>query len=452
MVTVVRFAPSPTGYLHIGNTRTALINWLFAARDNGTFVLRLDDTDRKRSTEEYAEAIITDLDWLGINPHHIIRQSDRLESYEAAARKLRESGLLYPCYETHDELERQRKRRIARGLPPVYDRSALLINEKMQQTFEHEGRSPHWRFLLPNYKQDPALPERTEIHWNDVIRGPQTIDLASMSDPVLIRGDGSYLYTLPSVVDDMNMGISHVIRGDDHVTNSGAQIALFRALGANPPKFAHHNLLTTASGEGLSKRLGSLSLQGLRKDGYEPMAIASLATLIGTSNAVDALSCMESLLKRFDPTAITKSPAKFNVGELDNLNAKLIHHMAYETVCDRLKILNIDGGKLFWDAIRKNIDRVCEAKIWFDVIESATPHIEPENRDFLCQTRACLPPEPWDHNSWKLWIDALKAETGRKGRRLFMPLRQALTGHDHGPELDILLVLIGREKTLARLS
>lgn len=301
MTITVRFAPSPTGYIHIGNTRTALFNWLFALKNNGQLILRFDDTDVERSKTEYADAIATDIEWLGIKPARIEYQSKRFAVYDAAVEKLKTAGLLYPCYETAEELERKRKLRLARRLPPVYGRDALKLTAEDRAKLEAEGQPPHWRFLLPNFKDDPFMPVRTDVHWNDIVRGPETVDLASLSDPVLVREDGTYLYTLPSVVDDIDMGITHIIRGDDHVTNSGVQISIFEALGAKAPELGHHNLLTTISGEGLSKRTGALSVGSLRRDGYEPMAVASLAVLIGTSENVVAVSDMAALAEILIP-------------------------------------------------------------------------------------------------------------------------------------------------------
>ena len=298
MTVTVRFAPSPTGHLHIGNLRTALFNWLFAQRQGGRFVLRFDDTDKERSRTEFADQIAVDLAWIGLAPDRVIRQSERLALYDAAAARLKAAGLLYPCYETPDELDRKRTRLAARNLPPVYGREALRLTDDERQALEAEGRKPHWRFLLPNFADDPLRPQRTEIHWDDLVRGPQTVDLASLSDPVLIRGDGSYLYTLPSIVDDGDVGVTHVIRGDDHVTNTGVQIAIFQALGLTPPVFGHHNLLTTVSGEGLSKRSGALSLVSLREAGLEPMAVASLAVLVGLPGAIDAMPDLPALAER----------------------------------------------------------------------------------------------------------------------------------------------------------
>jgi glutamyl-tRNA synthetase len=455
MTTCVRFAPSPTGLIHIGNARTALFNWLFAQKNGGRFIQRFDDTDAARSREDYADAILEDLHWLGIRPDEVHYQSQRFAIYDAAAEKLKAAGLLYPCYETPDELERRRKIRLSRRLPPVYGREALKLTEQERQALEAEGRKPHWRFLLPNFTSDPFAPERREVHWDDVVRGPQVVDLASMSDPVLVREDGTYLYTLPSVADDIAMGITHVIRGDDHVTNTGAQIALFRALGAEPPAFGHHNLLTTASGEGLSKRSGALSISGLRESGIEPMAVASLAVLIGTSENVEPVVSLQELAARFDPAATSKSAARFDPDEVGVLNRALIHAMPFAEVEERLRAISIDGERAepFWNAVRGNLDRVADAGIWWRIIHKGPeqqPELSEDDRRFVAEAFDGLPPEPWDRNTWKLWTDELKSETGRKGKALFMPLRLAITGRASGPELADLLPLLGRAGIAAR--
>lgn len=452
MTVRVRFAPSPTGNIHLGNARPALINWLFALKHSGEFVLRYDDTDRERSKQEYADGIARDLDWLGIKPHIVERQSDRAEMHEAATKKLKQAGLLYPCYETPDQLDRQRKRLAARGKPPVYDRSALRLDDEQRKELEAEGLKPHWRFLLPNFADDPFAPERTEVTWEDEIRGSQTVDLASMSDPVLIRADGSWLYTLPSVVDDIDLGITHIIRGDDHVTNTGAQIAIFRALGAEPPAFGHHNLLTTESGEGLSKRLGSLSIHTLAQQGYEPMAVACLAVLTGTSGPVEPLVSMEELVARFDPSSITRSAAKFDPAELDSLNRRIVHQLSYADVAKRLDAMDVGGGEAFWDAVRDNLEKVSDAKALWNIVENADAIVADEDREFITQARECLPEGEFTSETWSQWLGEIKAVSDRKGKSLFMPLRKALTGMEHGPELDKLLPLIGRERTLVRLS
>lgn len=457
MTAIVRFAPSPTGHIHIGNVRTALFNWLFAQKAGGNFILRFDDTDVERSRLEYAEAIERDLAWLGVTPTRIERQSARVARYEEASETLKRAGLLYPCYETPEELDRRRKRHRARGLPPVYDRSALKLSDEERAAFEAEGRRPHWRFLLPNFDTDPFIPVKTDVRWDDLCRGSQSVDLASLSDPVLVRGDGSYLYTLPSILDDIDMGVSHVIRGEDHVANTGVQIAIFKALEATPPTFAHHNLLTTSSGEGLSKRSGALSVASLREAGYEPMTVVSLAVLIGTSEAVEPVADMAELAVRFDLSKVSRSPAAFDPADLDGLNAKLLHHTDYAHVRERLLASGFLGGEdrlcAFWQAVCGNISKFDEIADWWRVVEGPVmPVVDAEDADLIAAAHELLPEEPWDETTWKAWTNAVKDATGRKGRGLFMPLRKALTGLEHGPELARLLPLIGRRDSLARLS
>jgi glutamyl-tRNA synthetase len=439
--------------IHVGNARTALYNWLFAKPAGGTFILRFDDTDAERSRAEYADAIAADLNWLGIEPDRIERQSERFESYGAAAQKLKAAGLLYPCYETPDELERQRVRRRARGLPPVYDRRALKLGDTEKAELEAEGRQPHWRFLLPNHAGDPLAPRRTDVAWNDLFRGQQSIDLASMSDPVLIRAAGSYLYTLPSVVDDIAMGVTHVIRGDDHVTNTGAQIALFKALGAEPPTFGHHNLLQAASGEGLSKRDSALSVAALREAGLEATTVTAYAALIGTAEPVRPVHDLGSLAEIFRPDIVNKAATRFSPDDLRHLNARLLAELPHESVADRLQAAGIGGGEAFWLAVRGNLERLEDAKTWWRVVTGPIePVIESDDLDFLAAAASLLPPEPWDKETWRDWTNGLKAATGRKGRQLFMPLRLALTGVSSGPELGQLLPFLGRSNALARLS
>lgn len=455
MTITVRFAPSPTGYIHIGNTRIALFNWLFALKNNGQFILRFDDTDTIRSKTEYAEATIADLDWLGIKPVRIEYQSKRIANYDAAAARLKASGLLYPCYETAEELERKRKLRLARRLPPIYGRDALKLTDADRAKLEAEGRRPHWRFLLPNFKDDPFSIARTEVHWDDLVRARETVDLSSLSDPVLVREDGTYLYTFTSVVDDIDMEISHIIRGNDHITNSGVQISIIEALGAKVPELGHINLLTTASGEGISKRTGALSIGSLRSDGYEPMAVASLAVLIGTSENVTAVSSMDALAAIFDPAATSKSASKFDPADLDALNRSLIHAMPFADAKERLEALGIKGDRAedFWLAVRGNLSRVSDAASWWEIIKdgpASDEQLAEEDREFVGAAFDLLPPEPWNRDTWKQWTDAVKAQSGRKGKPLFMPLRVALTGLTSGPELADLLPLLGREGTLAR--
>lgn len=452
MTVTVRFAPSPTGHIHIGNSRPALFNWLFSRKEGGRFVLRFDDTDLERSKQEYADSIERDLRWLGIEPDVIERQSARVESYDEAARKLKEAGLLYPCYETPDELERRRSRQRALGRPPVYDRAGLKLTAEERAAFEAEGRKPHWRFVLPNHDGNPFETKRTDVTWNDLCRGEQSVDLASLSDPVLIRADGTYLYTLPSIVDDIDMGITHVIRGEDHVANTGVQIAIFQALGAAAPVFGHHNLLTTRDGEGLSKRKGALSIGSLRDAGLEPMSVASLAVLTGTSQAVEPVPNMHALVDKFDLSSVSRSSAKFDPEELKSLNARLVHELPFDAVKERLSALGIAGGAEFWETVRGNCQTVNDASDFWQVVTGPVEsRVEDEDREFVVKAREMLPDGEVTLETWGAWTSALKTETGRKGRGLFMPLRRVLTGMDHGPDMKALLPLIGRQNILDRL-
>jgi glutamyl-tRNA synthetase len=455
MTVTVRFAPSPTGNIHIGNARTALFNWLFRVRQKGRFILRFDDTDKERSKQEFADAIDSDLRWLGIVPDEIFYQSGRVGVHQEAAEKLQRAGLLYPCYETAEELERRRKILLTRRLPPVYGREALNLTAEQKSAYEAEGRKPHWRFLLPNHEGDPFVTRRTEVTWDDIVRGPQTVDLASISDPVLLREDGTFLYTLPSVADDISAGITHVIRGDDHITNTGAQIAIFEALGAKAPSFGHHNLLTTSSGEGLSKRTGALSIGALRKAGYEPMAIASLAVLIGTSASVTAVKAMDQLAEMFEPSMASKSAAKFDPAEIGTLNRALVHELDFAEVAGRLAEMGISGAQAepFWNAVRRNLEKVADAAEWWSILREgpdAAEAVDGEDLDFVRTAFDLLPEGEFDDATWNSWTSAVKEETGRRGKSLFMPLRIALTGRDSGPEIAELLPLLGRERTLAR--
>jgi glutamyl-tRNA synthetase len=452
MPSIVRFAPSPTGFIHVGNARTALFNWLFALRDGGRFLLRFDDTDAKRSRSDLADAIETDLAWLGIVPAATFRQSDRLALYGDAAERLKASGRLYACYETAEELEARRQSQRRRGLPPVYDRAGFRLTAARRAELEASGRRPHWRFLLGSPGDGRA---QGEIAWDDLFRGPQSIDLGSLSDPVLVREDGTFPYTMPSVADDIDTGTTHVIRGEDHVTNTAVQIELFRALGATEPAFGHHNLLVNAEGEGLSKRMGSQSVAYYREAGFEPMAVASLAVLIGTSEAVEPALDLATLARRFSPSKVSRAPARFDEAELASVNARLLQLLPWASVADRLAALAVGGGEAFWNAVRKNCTRLADARTWWDVVAAPSPvaaALAPEDAAFAAAAAGLLPAEPWDGGTFGAWTAALKAATGRTGKRLFMPLRLALTGLDHGPELAALLPFIGRSNTLARLA
>jgi glutamyl-tRNA synthetase len=443
MTTTVRFAPSPTGRMHFGNARTAILNWLMAQKSNGMFILRYDDTDVERSREEFAAAILEDLQWLGVEPDRIEHQSRRFDRYAAAAEKLKSLGRLYACYETPEELERRRKRQLGRGLPPVYDRASLSLSDEERRGLESEGRQPHWRFKL----------EQRQVTWEDIIRGPQHIDTATLSDPILMREDGSYLYTLPSVVDDIDFAVTHVIRGEDHVVNTAVQIEIFEALAGQAPQFAHHSLLTDSEGKGLSKRLGALSIGSLRESGIEPMALVSHAALLGTSQSIVPHHSMDSIIEGFDLRKLSRAPARFDEGELRALNSKLLHGMAYEEVAGKLRALGIDEGPQFWEAIRGNVASIADARQWHEIIRGrVAPGPGAEDKQLLIEAKTLLPPEPWDRSSWSAWTNALKERTGRTGKALFRPLRLALTGLDHGPELAMLLPLIGKAEVERRLS
>ncbi|WP_019223684.1 glutamate--tRNA ligase [Bartonella rattaustraliani] len=452
----VRFAPSPTGYIHIGNIRIALFNWLYAQAHKGEFVLRYDDTDVERSKQEFIDAIVVDLEWLGIQPDEIYYQSKRFSRYDEVSESLKQHGLLYPCYETAGELERRRKIQLSRKLPPVYDRAALKLTPEDKKSLEAQGRKPHWRFLLPNFENDPLQTKRTEVCWDDAVKGKQTIDLSSLSDPVLIREDGSYLYTLPSVVDDIDMGITHIIRGDDHITNTAAQIAIFKALSTKLPVFGHINLLSTVSGKGLSKRNNDLSIRSLREDGFESMAVQCLAVLIGTSQNVHPYSHQAALLEHFNLQDTSRSIAKFDAADLYTLNSHLVHELTYAEVKIRLKKLSIEGEmtECFWNTVKGNIDKVNDAALWWKIIHD-DQHFDTvalEDREFVHQSLHFLPEGAFNDETWKIWTMTLKEKTGRSGKALFMPLRQALTGMDHGPEMGKLLLLLGRDKVIERLT
>ena len=442
---VLRFAPSPTGRIHIGNARTALVNALLALRAGGRFILRFDDTDVARSREEFAQAIEVDLAWLGITPDLVVRQSQRLPLYEDAARKLLANGRFYRAYETPEELERKRRRQQARNAPPVYDRAALGLSDADHARMAQEGRRPHLRFRL-----DPGF-----VTWDDAVRGETRIDCASLSDPVLVREDGTFLYTLTSVVDDIALGITQIVRGEDHVTNSAVQLQLFAALtdGAPPPALAHHNLLLDSTGAGLSKRTGALSLGALRDEGVEPLAVAALAVLIGSSDEVHPVQSLAELARIFDLGHLSRASARFDPAELRALSAKTLHRMSFESVRERLSAHDIVGHKAepFWEAVSGNLSRFAEAIDWWRVIEGEiAPVVEDES--FCAAAADLLPPEPFDAATWPAWTGAIKARTGRKGRALFHPLRLALTGREDGPELAKLLPLIGRATAFARLT
>ena len=441
-MTIVRFAPSPTGNLHVGNARMAIANWLHARSKDGKFILRLDDTDLERSTEEFAKSIEEDLKWLALEWDQLERQSTRMDRYDETLASLKTAGRVYACYETPEELEYGRKRLLSRGKPPIYDRAALDLSDEKRQQYEAEGRKPHWRFKL----------DHADINFEDLVRGPVHFHGANLSDPVLVRGNGTYLYMMPSAVDDIDMGVTDVVRGEDHVANTDVQIQLFEALGATPPTFAHTPLLTDIGGQGLSKRLGSMTVASLREDGVEAMALNSYLAHIGTSDAIEPRTSLDDLASDFDIGHTGRGTPKFDPDHLRVLNAALLHGTAYEDAASRLFALGLERADAdFWSAVRPNLERFEDATQWHKVCFG---DIDPviEETDFINAAARLLPPEPWDQTTWKKWTGMVKDETGRKGKELFLPLRLALTGLDHGPELKELLPLIGGERVLKRLT
>ena len=439
MTVVTRFAPAPTGRLHVGNIRTALHNWLWTRKNGGQFLLRLDDTDRERSSEEHAREIRDDLAWLGLAADAEHRQSQRFDRYEAALERLRASGRAYPAYERAQELELKRKVQLGRGKPPVYDRAALNLTQDEIARFEAEGRRPHWRFKL-----DRGM----AIEWDDLIRGPQHFDPALLSDPVIRREDGSWLYMLPSAVDDIDMGITHVVRGEDHVTNTGLQLQMFEALGAEPPRFAHEALLVGSEGK-LSKRLGSLGAEAMREAGIEPIALLAKLARIGTSLPVEPVASAEPLIESFDFSTFGRAPARFDMEELASLNARIVHQLDYDAVAGRLP----EGmGEEAWAAIRPNLRSVAEAADWWHIVEGPVEaRVDEGDRSFLAAAAEAGAGIDWSDAPWPALTAALKERTGRSGKALFLPLRLALTGRPSGPEMAPLVKLIGKERTLGRL-
>lgn len=446
---VTRFAPSPTGKLHVGNVRRALDNYLFARHFGGKFMLRMDDTDPERSKKEYAEQIEEDLKWLGISWDFFARQSDRMDKYETAAQKLKDLGRLYPCYETSEELDFKRKRLLSRGLPPVYDRSALQLTGEQKSTYEKEGRVPHWRFLL-----NPA-----PIQWNDMIHGPLSFEGQNLSDPILIKSDGLPVYSLASVVDDLEFGITHILRGDDHITNTAIQIQMMEALGGDFSKlhFAHFPLFTDAAGGGLSKRLGSLSISSLREEGFEPMAINSLLARLGSSDPIEPFTSLEPLIQSFDITHFNKAAAKFDPNELEILNAKILHMIPFSEIEERLNSLGLHNvSSSFWEAVRGNLSKFSDIQKWHKIVFDASflpcLSFSEEDKAYIKEAFKLLPSSPWTPDTWKSWTDTLKEKTGRKGKILYMPLRLAITGEEHGPEMKDFLLLIGYDLAHKRLN
>ena len=434
MSVVTRFAPSPTGRLHVGNIRTALHNALFALKQNGRFLLRIDDTDLERSREEFVEAIVADLVWLGLDAAATVRQSERFALYEREFERLREAGRVYSCYETPEELDLRRKVLLGRGLPPVYER-------KPEGAAVPEGVAPHWRFKLDH---------DSPIEWDDLIRGHQKFDPKLISDPVIRRADGSWLYLLPSVIDDIDLAVTHIVRGEDHVSNSAVQLQMFAALGVEPPNFAHEALLVAAEGK-LSKRLGSTGVDTLREAGIEPLALLSLLARLGTSQPVEPRTSLAALADGFDFATFGRAPAHFDLTEVEQLNSKLLHHLDHADVADRLP----EGiGEAEWIALRGNLAHLGEAADWLPVLHGDIdlPEVVPDDKPLLAEAVKAAADLDWSSDPWHALTGALKLSTGRKGRSLFHPLRLALTGRDSGPEMAPLIALIGKDRSIERLQ
>ncbi len=432
-----RFAPSPTGYLHIGNLRPALMNHLIARKSGGQFILRLDDTDQERSKQEYADGIMEDLTWLGLHWDRVEKQSLRMDRYREAADQLRAAERFYECFETPVELDLKRKKQLNMGRPPVYDRSSLRLSEAEKAGMRAEGRAGYWRFQL----------DQNRIEWPDGILGPISIDAASVSDPVLIRADGQVLYTFASSVDDIDMGISFIVRGSDHVTNTATQIQIMQALGGTPPSFAHHSLLTGPQGEELSKRLGVLALRDLRARGVEPLALLSLMARLGSSRPVELAGSMQELIDGFDVESFGAAPTKFDDADLFPLTRAHVQSLPSAAVADRIAALGVPGDRaeLFWSVAKGNITVLADLEGWWTLFrDGAVPLVDDEDRDFVRQALAMLPPQPWSHETWGQWTEAVKTATGRRGKGLFRPLRRALTGLEAGPEMADVMPLLQR--------
>ena len=437
-MTVTRFAPSPTGYIHVGNLRTALFNHLIARKTGGTFVLRIDDTDPERSKEAYVDAIKQDLEWLGLTWDKVERQSQRLDRYHEAADRLREMGRFYEAWETPTELDLKRKKQLNMGKPPVYDRAALALSEDDKAKMRDERGPGVWRFKL----------DQERIAWEDGILGEVSIDAASLSDPVLIRADGQFLYTLASVCDDIDMGITHVVRGNDHVTNTATQIQMIRALGGEPPAFAHHSLLTGAQGESLSKRLGTLSLRDLRESGVEPEALLSLMARLGSSQPVELRMSLDEIAEGFELSQFGSAPTKFDVQDLYPLTARKLHGLPLEAVAEEIAALGVpeDKAGAFWSVVRENITTRKDMADWWALFrDGAAPMVAEEDRDFVAKALGMLGEPPYDSGTWGAWTSAVKEATGRKGKGLFMPLRKAVTGRERGPEMAEVMPLLQKK-------
>lgn len=439
-MTTTRFAPSPTGWLHIGNLRAALFNYAIARKNGGTFVLRIDDTDAERSKEEYVEGVKEDLTWLGITWDRVERQSLRMDRYEEAKQKLIDMGRLYECFETPTELDLKRKKQLNMGKPPVYDRAALALSEDEKNRLRAE-RGSHWRFKL----------DLERIAWTDGIMGDISIDAASVSDPVLFKNGGQILYTLASVVDDVEMGMSDVVRGSDHVTNTATQIQIMQALGGTPPRFAHHSLLTGPQGEALSKRLGTLSLRDLRQQGIAPQAVLSLMARLGSSDPVELREDIGQVVENFDISKFGSAPTKFDEADLIPLTARHLATLDHTQVADSISRAGVPDelAEPFWKVVRDNISKLDEVADWWALFrDGATPLVADEDKDFIAQAFELLPPLPYSGDTWSAWTSTVKQATGRKGKTLFMPLRKAVTGLERGPEMADVMPLLQSKPTL----
>ncbi len=441
MTTVTRFAPSPTGLLHLGNIRTALINWLYARTNNGKFILRIDDTDLERSKDEYISQIKYDLDWLGIDFDETFNQSSRFDRYREQFEKLKADGRIYPCYETPEELERKRKLLIAAGGKQVYDRSAMELTDQQKKDYEAEGRKPHWRFLLKTER----------MKWDDLLKGEIDIDLTSLSDPVLFREDGVPLYTFSSAVDDIDYGITNVIRGDDHTSNTAVQVEIINALDQNKITFAHHALLKASSGDKLSKRDNVISISSFREANMEPISILSLLATIGTSNSIELKDNIDQIKSEFKLSTISTSPGRIEIDVLNALNKKQVQKYNFSEIEERLKKIDEKIDQKFWETIRGNLNVVEDIKQWTDIVFNSET-IKPSDKDYIKIAIELIPDDPWNDETWGLWTSAIKEKTGRKGKDLFLPLREAFTGLNHGPEMKLLIQLLGREKIIERVE
>lgn len=438
MTVVTRFAPSPTGYLHVGNVRTALINWIFARANNGNFILRIDDTDKERSKQEYVDGIFRDLEWLGLTWDELHYQSKRMDLYEDAKNKLISAERLYPCFETHEELEIKKKTQLSRNLPPIYDRSSLKLTALQIDAYKSQGINPHYRFKMSN----------GAIEWTDGVRGKIHFESKNISDPVLVRADGTMTYMIATVVDDIDFKITDIIRGEDHISNSAVHVEMFEALGAKAPNLAHLSLIKSKDGE-ISKRIGGFDIQAMRDQGIHPLSILSFLAKLGTSDSIEFRQNIKELIAEFNLKKFSKAPCNYDLKDLLRINGKLMHHMEFDDVKNHLEA---HITKEFWDAVKLNVETFKDISIWWNIINNEVATPSGDDSDFLNHAAECLPEGTWNTETWNIWVNQVKDKTERKGSELFMPLRRALTGMDHGPELKILLPILGRDKTLKRLG